>query len=121
MKTSTNTDGQSTGLALPTGSPFFGAVLHIDYQRICPSDKSGMVNIDCDGPQGWSYADVGSHHGIQIAEGVDEAKTVRFCDALSKLVKEHFGEVTPLLAYNVNRHGRVSANGGDQTRAANKD
>ena len=61
-------------MAQVVGSPFFGAVLHIDYQRICPSDRSGMVNIDCDGPLGWSYADVGSHHGIQIAEGVDEAK-----------------------------------------------
>ena len=88
-------------LDVSSGSPFFGAILHIDYQRVCPIDKSGMVNIDCDGPRGWSYADVGSHHGIQIAEGVDEEKTMRFCDALSMLVKEHFGEVTTLLPYNV--------------------
>lgn len=102
--------------ALAPGSPFFGAILHIDYQRICPSDKSGMVNIDCDGPQGWSYADVGSHHGIQISDGVDKEKTMRFCDALSKLVKEHFGDVTPLLPYNVNRHGRVPANPANEPR-----
>lgn len=105
-------------LAVIAGSPFFGAILHIDYQRICPSDKSGIVNIDCDGPQGWAYADVGSHHGIQIAEGVDKEKTMRFCDALSKLVKEHFGDVTPLLPYNVNRHGRVPANIQTQTGGA---
>lgn len=102
------TAGPAGALALGTGSPFFGATLTIEYHRISPNDKSGMVNIDCDGPQGWHYADIGSHRGAQVCEGVDAEKVHTFGAALSRLVKEHFGAVRPLLDHDVPRKRRAN-------------
>lgn len=98
-------DAATPPLALGTGSPFFGARLEIEYHRICPTDKSGMVNIDCAGPMGWHYADIGSHHGAQVCSAVDEAAVLAFGAALSRLVKKHFGKVRPLLESDIGQRG----------------
>lgn len=73
-----------------------GIFLQIDYQRINPADTSGMVDISCDGDESWVYADVGSHHGAQC-DSEQERRILEFGSKVSKLVKEHFGAVNPIL------------------------
>lgn len=81
----------------------YGARLTIDYNRICPNDKSGMVDIECDGPSGFVYACLGNGHGAQCSSAADEEKVLAFGSAVAKLVREHFGLVKPLLDENPGR------------------
>lgn len=92
---------QSTNPAATSAPPpaerHHGAKLTVEFNRISPGDKSGMIHVDCEGPQGFHYACLGTHHGAQVCEGVDEEKVMAFGAAVAKLVREHFGEVVPLL------------------------
>lgn len=80
-----------------------GQRLVIEYERICPSDKSGMVNITASGDVGWHYADVGSHHGMQGDQDGHDERVMQFGSALAKLVREHFGQVSPIVPHNLKR------------------
>lgn len=77
-----------------------GIFLTIDFQRISPNDKSGMVDVTCEGDESWVYADVGSHHGAQCNDEATEKRAMAFGAKISALVKEHFGMVRPILNYN---------------------
>ena len=87
-----------------------GIFLQIDYQRISPNDKSGMVDVTCDGDESWVYADVGSHHGAQCKNSDAEKRVMSFGAKLSALVKEHFGAVRPMLDEEPGRSKRVRSN-----------
>ncbi len=86
-----------------------GIFLQIDYQRISPNDKSGMVDVTCEGDEAWVYADVGSHHGAQCESEI-EKRVMDFGSKLSALVKEHFGAVRPILDEEPGRSKRMRSN-----------
>jgi hypothetical protein len=77
-----------------------GIYLTIDFQRISPNDKTGMVDITCEGDEVWVYADIGSHHGAQCNDDATEKRVMAFGAEVSALVKKHFGMVRPILDYN---------------------
>lgn len=79
----------------------YGAHLVIAYHRVDPNDRLGMIDIECSGAAGWIFADVGSHFGSQVCEGVDRHRVDSFGLALAKLVRDHFGAVRPLLDHPV--------------------
>lgn len=87
-----------------------GIFLQIDYQRISPNDKTGMVDVTCEGDEAWVYADVGSHHGAQCENSDVEKRVMVFGSKLSALVKEHFGAVMPILNEEPGRSKRVRSN-----------
>ncbi len=87
-----------------------GIFLQIDYQRISPNDKSGMVDVTCEGDEAWVYADIGSHHGAQCENSEAEKRVITFGAKLSALVKEHFGGVRPILNKEPGRSKRVRSN-----------
>lgn len=87
-----------------------GIFLQIDYQRISPNDKSGMVDVTCEGDEAWVYADVGSHHGAQCENSEVEKRVMAFGAKLSALVKEHFGAVRPILDEEPGRSKRMRSN-----------
>lgn len=78
-----------------------GIFLQIDYQRISPNDKSGMVDVTCEGDEAWVYSDVGSFHGAQCENETAEQRALAFGSELSQLVKKHFGSVSPILNENI--------------------
>lgn len=75
-----------------------GQRLEIEYERIDPSDKTGMVNISASGFNSWHYACVGTHHGMQGERDGHDERVMEFGAKLAKLVREHFGEVAPIMA-----------------------
>lgn len=87
-----------------------GIFLQIDYQRISPGDKTGMVDVTCEGDEAWVYADVGSHHGAQCENSEAEKRVMAFGAKLSALVKEHFGAVRPILDEESGRSKRMRSN-----------
>lgn len=87
-----------------------GIFLQIDYQRISPTDKCGMVDVACEGDEAWVYADVGSHHGAQCENSDAEKRVMAFGAKLSALVKEHFGAVRPILDEEPGRSKRMRSN-----------
>ena len=87
-----------------------GIFLQIDYQRISPGDKTGMVDVTCEGDAAWVYADVGSHHGAQCESAAQEKRVLTFGAKLSALIKEHFGAVRPILSEEPGRSKRVRSN-----------
>lgn len=85
---------------------FKGQHLEITYTRISPRDSTGMVDVAAHGAEEWIYACVGSHHGAQVAEGVDIDRVHNFGAALAKLVRAHFGAVRPILDHEPSKRKR---------------
>ena len=60
-----------------------------------------MKNLDLtraagEGDEAWEFSDIGPYVGCQLDSG-EEARILKFGTALAKLVRKHFGLVTPIL------------------------
>lgn len=83
-----------------------GIFLEISYQRISPTDKTGMVDVQCEGDEAWLYADIGGLHGAMCDSRATEKRVLAFGQKLSALIKQHFGQVRPILEEGVDRSKR---------------